>query len=390
MASQLSRGARTAVIAMAVIFAFPMLLMPWSDDRARTAWEKRPLTEFSQVIDAVGSAGFFPTLDDYFDDHVFAALEAARIYRKVQFLWFDESPQPNIAIADDGFVFLTSHGVNRPFGSLERLCTPAERHPGEIHEGLQRLAEELAERDVRLSVAVVPSKLSLYADRLPATVPQELREACDRTVPERTVAARLLERQETARYLMLYPFEALYALRDTPQFYPPQNFHADSRVNHEYALLYFESRGLQPPPGYTSAPTLVAAHADLRSMGFLRNTQVWRYGYQGEAFAPDRDQPDWLSEHSIAPRGYRHFTNDAMQTGRTLMVSDSFGAYLAPHFAPAYVSLTQLNIKHFSEDVAQRDALLHAALQATEAEELIILLHDVGLPNPIFRNFIGY
>jgi hypothetical protein len=384
---QLQSAAKILLLAFALILALPVLLSPWADDEARATWEKRELASPARLMSRFGRPDFFTELQAVVDDHLYGALALNRAYRRLQYYGFSDAPVPNVALGEGELVFLTSHTADRPYETLQKLCNMPEQQVVTLHRALLKLHDQLVARNVKLTLAVMPSKLALYVDRLPPSVPSELRARCAAAVPAGTMPLRL--ESLSGPYELFYPLQALHELRDSPQFYPPENFHANSRANHEFARRFLELRGFPVKPAFDAGARLESIPGDLLLMGFKREIKTWRYDYDAYGVQPQRRAPDWLRPVYPGARGFsRYHSSQPLDTGRALILSDSFGAYLAPHLAPAYAALTSINIKDLKS--SEREAFLDTALRETEAGELIILVHDAGLPNPALRRFLGY
>ncbi|CAN0585975.1 unnamed protein product, partial [Ectocarpus sp. 12 AP-2014] len=151
-------AAKALALVFASLLAMPLVLAPWEDHVARAKWEKRELTDAAYVTKNLGSASFFDDLERFIDDHLFGALAINRAYRRFQFEVLGDSPVPNVAMGEAGFVFLTSHNADRPLEAIEKYCEGDPREAKKLLQGLNALSRRLASRDVSLSVAIVPSK----------------------------------------------------------------------------------------------------------------------------------------------------------------------------------------------------------------------------------------
>lgn len=370
-----SPPAALATLAFSMLLALPILLTPWVDHEARAKWEKRPLVSLKDLKVQLGQSSFFETLESVIDDHVFPALEVNRSYRQFQFYALQDAPVPNVALGDDGLVFLTSHDRTQSVSSLEKFCRPVPSRANQLHEQLNALSAKLSLRNVSLILAVVPSKLALYADRLPPSVSRSLRADCLKTIGSGALAAQRLSVLAQS-YTVVYPFDTMFDLRDTPHFYPSANFHADSRINHEFALAYLRQANISTAiPGVEDSLEDIAA--DLPVLGFTRSTTAWRYNYS-QGVNRSRRIPAWFRDVYPGIRGAGEYnTERPLSNLNALVLSNSFGVYLAPHLAPGYQKLVQTNIKHLRESEVTR--FLDVALEKSGADHLVLLYHDEGL-----------
>ncbi|MEM1403138.1 MAG: hypothetical protein AAGG55_07405 [Pseudomonadota bacterium] len=281
-------------------------------------------------------------------------------------------------------MFLTSHEVEFPRASLAYFCNPREARVDQLFQGLTRLSERLVERGSSLHLAVVPSKLSLYGERLPATLPTRLRQNCVDRVANNELAVHGLKRRSPS-FCVFYPREEMFALRDTPHFYPPESFHANSRLNYEFTVEYLRELGVsdEPIPAKASLETI---DADLTLMGFEREVKAWVYNY-AQGITRYRRAPEWLRPVYKGARGFGRYKTEApLSNQKVLMLSDSFGAYFAPHLASGFSELMHVNIKHLR--ASEVEQFLETALRESGADRVILLVHDAGLLNQSLRRFL--
>ncbi|MEM1403790.1 MAG: hypothetical protein AAGG55_10710 [Pseudomonadota bacterium] len=377
--------ARALVIVTALLLALPTLLIPWVDDAERARWEKRDLAEFPDAKRLI-DGDYFGEIEGFLDDHLYGAFELNKLYRRIQLQIFGDSPLPNVAIGDDGFVFLTSHDAEHPKLAVRRLCLPQREQIERLHRGLEDLAGRLRSDNIRLIVTVMPSKMALYPDKLPDQIGGKFLNLCRETAIQNDWApAQLAELADG--YEVFYPLSQLGALRDTPHFYPPANFHANSRANHEFAKEYFRAVGIAETVGDVKV-RISTINADLKMLGITRKTEVWQYEYV-QGIRRFRRVPAWVRESYPSVRGFSRFeTSQPLREGRALILSNSFGAYLAPHLAPGYRELAQTDFKNLFGD--QRDVFLQRAIKEARPDDLLLVVHDAGLLNAPLARFLGF
>jgi hypothetical protein len=373
-------GTRLGICLLALLFFLPSLAAFFTNDEARAKWEKRELATLETAREAGSAKQFFARLDSYLDDHIGFALELNRIYRQVQFYIFKDSPVVNVDVGEDGFVFLNSHATVRPHSELTKLCLRRPILVAQVRETLEILAASLADQRINMTLALVPSKLVLYPDRLPDTVPRKLRAACSEINPQDTVAGQLAHTAVGAAYQVYYPVSQMLALRDEPAFYPPQNFHANSRLNHEFAKGFLAHMGVDPGENYSNGAYLARIRADLPVLGFSRWIDAWKYRYPTYKITRAIRQPDWvLKYYSRVPDFSTYSAANPLSERTVVLLSNSFGAYIAPHLAPGFKTLYHVNVSNLSGQEAR--IFFEELMARTGASDFIYLVHDAGLPN---------
>ncbi|MDP5070179.1 MAG: hypothetical protein NWQ45_04700, partial [Congregibacter sp.] len=302
-----------------------------------------------------------------------------------QFYVFGDSPVANVDVGDAGFVFLNSHNVEHPHSAISSLCTPNARQIEKTRAAMTALASVARSYGATMTFAIVPSKPLLYPERLPATVPETLRKACLSLKPAQSAAGQLKLAARSADiddegYRVFFPFGALYAMRDQPAFYPPGNFHASSMINHEFAAGLLDLMDIEPGAAFARSGRLKMIRADLNMMGFNRRVQAWTYPYADYAVVFKHREPAWVKRYYSKARDFGQFEAAHPASQRSaLLLSNSFGHYMAPHLAIGFRSLRHINVNAL--DASEAVSFLRQVLEKVQPDDVIYLIHDGGIPN---------
>ena len=380
-AARLPLQARLLILALAVLLLTPALASFVTDHESRARWEKRALASFDQVGDAITAKELFTALEQFINDHIGFAMPLNKFYRHTQFYLFGDSPIPNVSIGSDGFVFVNSASTLHPNQRLVKTCKPANEAVARAGRHVRQMFDAVRGTELSLTFAVVPSKLLLYADRLPNTVPNELREACASLEPQLTLPGQLEKQFGEQQNLFYFPLTELARHRDAEAFYPPGNFHSNSMSNHLFAEDLLQKMGIEPGEGFSKGASLRSVRADIKMLGFEREALVWSYPYDDYVITSRRQQPKWIRKFFKHARDFGTFETGNPASERVALVfSNSFGKYVTPHIAPGFrrlhhISLNDVKIKEMSGGLSE----VIARLQPTD---LIILVHDGGITNP--------
>lgn len=377
-------GSRRGLVLIAILLLVPAVASFFSNHEARSRWEKRSLTSWQSVMEAPSIRQTFARLDDYLDDHMGFALTLNRWYRKMQFYWFSDSPVANVDVAAEGFLFFNSHSTKRPHSLMGALCRTRPRLAERFSQEFTALADAFQADGVRSVLAIVPSKVMLYPERLPATVPQETRQNCISIDPLSTVPATAVAELSSQGYEAFYPILEMKALRDEEAFYPPANFHASSKINHVFARKLLGHIGIDPGEKYSAGARLRTVRGDLTTMGFAYTVEAWRYPYAAYQISRDREWAGWVLEHYARARDYALYgAASPASERRALLLSNSFGAFFAPHLAPGFREVLHVNLNHLQEHEAA--GFLSAVVEKFRPTDLIYLVQDSGIPNAPLR-----
>lgn len=371
---------RLLIVCVALVLLLPAVAGFFTNHKARQNWEKRELASLPEATQLRSSKAFFKSLEAFIDDHIGFATPLNRIYRQVQFYLFKDSPVASVDVGEDGFVFLNSHDVSRPHTAISRLCIPNAVQMRRTAAAMQGFASLVRAQGLSVSYAIVPSKVLLYPEKLPMTVPARFRKACLSLDPGQSAAGQLRDGATGEGYRVYYPFETLFALRDQPAFYPPENFHAASMINHEFARGLLETLGIDPGPAYANGARLEVIRADMDLIGFKRKAQAWIYPYSDYEIVFRHRQPEWVRDHYAKARDFGIFTTAKPASTRSaLLLSNSFGKYIAPHLAAGFKTLHHINLNALKPTDARE--FLRQLLDQVELDDVIYLIHDGGIPN---------
>ncbi len=143
--------------------------------------------------------------------------------------------------------------------------------------------------------------------------------------------------------------------------------------------------GIDPPKNLASQAKLRDVSADLKMLGFERKTPSWRYDYDDFDITYGRQAPKWVLKRYKNARDFgRHRTANPLSDKNLLLLSNSFGYWVAPHLAPAFDTVYHVNTNHIKKQEIL--PFLRMMLRRSEADELVFLLHDSALPNAFWRD----
>lgn len=119
-------------------------------------------------------------------------------------------------------------------------------------------------------------------------------------------------------------------------------------------------------------------------LGFRRRVKAWTYNYAPYQVKRKRSHPRWIKEYYAAAKGFNLYTTGRPASERRAVVlSNSFGTFVAGHLAPGFSELYHVNLNHLTP--AEAGPFLAAVLDRTKATDLIYLVHDAGLPSEALK-----
>ncbi|MEM9302589.1 MAG: hypothetical protein AAGE01_10785 [Pseudomonadota bacterium] len=377
-AARLASNARILIACCALLLAIPAIVgFFFTDHEARGRWEKRDLAAIPAVAD---ESPYFEGVSAFVDDHIGLAVPLNQLYRRLLFFGFRDSPIDRVTVGADGFAFLNSHDDTRQYQNFDLLCFDGQDNAlvADRVALLARLYDLFASRGYDVSIGVAISKPVLYPEKLPGNLPQRYLEACPNYRETANVPVQVRDALLASGRTIHYPLEQFVEARNEDHFFPKNNFHWNGRSAHLFARSLFEARQFGVPEDFSAGARLISVRADMKYLGFDRNATVWRFPYRGFGVTQQFREPEFIREHFPGARDYSFFeTENPMTERRALVLSNSFGRYLAPHLAPAYRSLAQANLNHLRPREMRR--FFDEFPPKIGATDIILLIHDRAL-----------
>ncbi|KAA9131374.1 hypothetical protein F3N42_08615 [Marinihelvus fidelis] len=372
-------AAMAGLLALAAILAIPLVVSAFTDHAGRSLAEQRTLAPLPMLQTGPGLAGYFDAWETFIDDHIGLAGPLNVLYRKGLFYVFRDSPVANVDRGDDGFIFLNSHFRDRPHGRYDYVCRPNTVIARNTAGVLKRIEQASRQAGIELTVATMPSKVLLYPDRIPASVPADIRQACAQLAAEDSLPEMTMAQLDTPGLRYVFPLQPIMERRDEPDFYPPGNFHANSQSSHVFARAVLEAMDIPPGQAFDSGAQPETISHDMHFLGFDRQVTVWRYPYAAFDVTEQLRQPAWVGELFPNVDQYRMYETARPASERVaLVLSNSFGDYMSRDLAPGFRRLYQVNMNHMQPD--EITAGVKQMIDRLQPNDLVLLAHDGGLP----------
>ena len=165
----------TAVWFIAIL-AIPGVASIFSE---RETIANRPVSEFPEAdAEEILTGDFFENVDNFVEDRLSIRERAIETEATISFDVFSDSPNPEVYIGDDDFLFIAA--------TFDRPCeSDAEGvwiEPSTVTERIGALRFELEENNAEFFFTVVPEKAWVYPDLLPDSV--ENRDCADELVTD--------------------------------------------------------------------------------------------------------------------------------------------------------------------------------------------------------------
>jgi len=351
----MSKGYAIVTLVLAACFFLPAAAGFFSDPAERAKIQKRALASWPEAALLVHDPKtYFSKANDYFADNAAPIIEATRAYRRFLAEALRSSPSPDIALGDGPFVFFDIHKNAGGDSVFSALC-PEILDPqaaARLKEAALALYDAFGAGKRRVLAVVIPTKPSLYGDRLPRSVSEKDRELCARHATGDNALLSLDVSRPGG--ILVYPYAEMAARRDEPHFYPPESFHNGAESARVVAGRVFQAAGIEPVPGYLNAVKALDEEAsDLSSiLGYDKRIKDWFYDdYTPFGLSQAFKEPQEVGRIYKKAYDWRTFTvKNPMSRRKALVLGDSFAAKNALALAPGYESLLQININGIEPD----------------------------------------
>ena len=363
---------------LALCLALPALASPWTDLEGRSQAMNRNLHE-APAIEQLWQApqAFFRQINLYIEDHTRGVLLAQQLYGRTRYYVFNDSPSELIHMGREHTTFLHTMVPDRPFVST-RLCQPAvmDLTVNEVTEAARGLRDYLAEQGRELRILIAPSKTLLYGDRFAETAPVYFQRACEKAMTDNT----LRRLNDDPDVLIDYPYDALFARREDPTFFPVSNFHWQGESVHTAVEDWIARQPETPLTEFDGSYTVEMLPDDLsRNIGFERPYPGRVYDYDAHGVSENFQLPGESSDALIDARRQKPVYTTAenpLYDRRVLLLTNSYGIEGHVHLAPLYREMVWIN----TNGIPRREmrALLEEWMPEYDPDLVILLFHDVA------------
>jgi hypothetical protein len=302
-----------------------------------------------------------------------------RTNSRLRYALFHEAPTRQVLFGKHNRLFLSGPDESHPYSIITNLCS-IDVKPAQVEAaaaGVRTLLQAAATDAPRAIFVAIPSAPILYAEDLPDWLEQQ----CTGPSAMQRVVQRLgVDPALTGR--VIYPIQALIAAKQTGQVIPLHNFHWSGRGARAVATMIAQQvLGLQRR--VTMPVTEQIAASDLSNMvpGLNLSDRVIIPDYSAAGLTYCYARPECLPEltPAIATTIGDLSRIIVPQAGsrRLLLLTDSFGAFIAPWFAAwfgevRHISTNTINRLSADDRATLREFLFHQY----RPDDVIFLYHD--------------
>jgi hypothetical protein len=372
---RVQRGARAALAGVALCLLVPLAGALLQSDATLEEFHTRRLHAWPQLRG--DPVQYLRGARDWLNDRAFPIMAASRLQKRAAYYLLHEPPSPRITLGKDGHVFVNGADDQRVFWFFDAGCLAAHdrRHVRALESDLKAWARVARLRQLQVDVVKIPTSASIYADKLPDSVPRAYREGCLKRMAGQSP---LLEVQGAGAVSFVYPLREMLAARSDPAFFPRGNWHPSGLSLQVARNAYLAKLGLPEPA--EEALELGSAPAEaLESYGIDQQEPTYslRDPHVNANVAREAELRSQIEELFLWPHFVLHvYENDHPPTEQSvLMLSDSFGDLSSRVFAGSFRRLIQINTNELKSGFGPE---LVDRLQRYERFDRMILLTREG------------
>jgi hypothetical protein len=345
--------------------------------------ENRTLSPFPGRPGSVETALAYPAkLDGWINDHFGFRSTLLKLNNRTRHSLFGQFPTSQV-IQGKGRIFLAAHATtHEPYSAIYLSCGAETENLRIDVNGIAGQARNLIEGAKRAGInakmLVAPSSPALYANQLPTW----LAARCNAALPPvpRILASPILG--DEARAAIAYPIDLARRIDENDRFIPENWFHwagAGPRIAAEAStgsLL-----GIDTSAGTPLRRHKESAPSDISHLfpGVTLKSEIEVADHQASGIKVCAGAPCFPEVPAAAAKlaEVSRYVNDKAPARRLVLLSDSFGAYIAGWYSPYFREVVHLSTNNLGllapEDVA---ALRKQFLNGAPGDHVLFLYHD--------------
>jgi hypothetical protein len=312
-------------------------------------------------------------------DRAYPILQAAMLQKKILFYVLKTPPQRRVTLGSDGYIFVNGGSEDTVNGILANVCVNSHKDSvaAQLSEGLPAAVEFARSRNMAVDVVIIPTAMTLYANHLPASVPQQYRDACNERYAGNSPLARLTA---PAGMSYLFPFQPMKAASVDEAFFPKGHWHASGMSLKVVRDTYLAAIGVTRPVDDRlergEAPSEIMGSYGMQvnlPVYFVRNPHVQFDAERNATF--NAAIHERFQGNQATTRAYSN-ANPVIDES-VMMLSDSYGEFSSEVFAGAFRHVVQVT----SNNLPRQNVVdvIDRTREKFKVDRLILLVQEGGV-----------
>jgi hypothetical protein len=365
-------------IGVAIILTVPALAA--LRDKVHAVQENRDLAPLPGRPETWAEAfKYSQQLDHWINDNFGFREKLIKLNNRIRFDLFRQFPTIQVIAGRNGRIFLSAHATFRPpFSAITTPCGYTMKDTDAVAAQLGDALSTLRRGGWDAKILIAPSSPVLYSDELPEWLEQRC-EASAAPIPAILASPRL---GSDDRKLVFYPLAEMRELKRSMDVFPKTWFHwygAGPRAVAGLSVDHFWN--ISPSTGTTLAASSRVVPSDISHMfpGVRLTSEVLVADYPASGVQACRGSacfPD-LTEVARKLDEVQTFRNASAPFGKLLILSDSFGEFIAGWYSRYFREVTHITTNRLTElDDAQHEEFRQFLRRELQDSRLLFVYHD--------------
>jgi len=310
-------------------------------------------------------------LEAYLADHFGLRTLFIKWTNKVKYHAFGEVTSSQITIGEAGYIYLNSHNKNTPNSLIKEICgviKPDLALSNTIKQGINDFIDYYQSQETQVIFAVIPTKSKIYPEYLPT----QQKSWCSSI---ETSWIDVLLNQLNQKNLF-YPLHQFKAWKNSFPVYLSKHFHWNGITPNKTAEMIFKQWEIKPEPEHAYQEQKVLSDLSSHLTGLFFEDNSIKYNYQDLEFCHGNQCIDgFVTKYK---NGVVKLNTSGLDSGRKLLIlSDSFGPHITPHFSRGFDHVYSVDINQLQENEEQ--AFFSWIISYTQPTHILYLIHDGGM-----------
>lgn len=338
-------------------------------------FENRALSKAPKFPNKLTEVKAYTTqVENFLDDHFGLRESIIKKANQIRFSLFNEVLSKQITIGKNEFLFFNSHSAENPNSLIKSVCgvnQPSHERLAEIKTWIKNVYTFFESTNIVFDLAIIPTKSKVYPELLPNPAKQWCRNNTKTWIDTMFSA--------NSKHKPIYPLNDFLQWKNDFKVYLPNHFHWSGRTPYLVARkIMVENWGfsnlIDVDKIETDKPTDLKQH--LNGLNLSSKADLFNYA---ELLVKDCKGINCIESLT---RYYRngnsfHFKTKDSNSKTLLLISDSFGADISPHFAAGFENVHLININNLTKE--ELNPFFNWVIKELSPTHLLFLFHDDGL-----------
>ncbi len=363
------------IVFFMLILTLPMIKHLVSEDKIKSG-ENRNLTQKPVVPESFSKLGaFIKQTDDYLADQFGFRRNFIAASNRIKYYIFHEFNSKQITIGSNNFIYFNSHTAQKPNSLIKSVCNVslfAKSLQQQFLSNIEAYINLTKTHGIKTNIAIIPTKAKIYPENLP-----ELEKSWCINTSQPWWNNNAKEEIQKGIY---YPLNKMLNLKNTIQVYLPHHFHWHGKL--PYILAEDMIQALwKLPIEFNAKSKEIRAQSDLRF--YFKGVHLYDNSVSYDFSPLNIEKSEGHNCIQGIEKTYKNnicyaYKTSAYNTHTKLVVlSDSFGQFIAKYFIRGFSNVITIDLKNLSN--AEQAGFHQWLFETVKPTHILLLMHDGGV-----------